>query len=66
MAKKIPLIAIPEELTTQYGRSPSYRKIWLAAADARFPADHLENGRWLADPADVAAAFGLNDEQIAA
>jgi hypothetical protein len=62
MSKKIPMIVIPGKLTTQYGRSPSYRRIWLAAADARFPADQLENGRWLADPADVAAAFGLSDD----
>ena len=66
MSKLIPLIAIPRVLVTRYGRSPSRRKIWEAAADARFSAEQLENGRWLADPAEVAAAFGLNDEQIAA
>ena len=62
MAKKIPLISIPGALTAQDGRSPSYRKIWLAAADARFPAEQLDNGRWLADPAEVAAAFKLDEQ----
>jgi hypothetical protein len=43
----------------RYGKSPTYRKIWEAAVDARFLANQLENGRYTADPDHVAEAFGM-------
>jgi hypothetical protein len=55
------LTAIPNELMSRYGRTPSYEKIRKAAIDARLPAVQAKNGRWQADPADVAELFELTE-----
>ena len=65
MSEKIPLAAIPRALMARYGKSPAYRKVWEGAVDARFPTDQLENGRYAADPDDVAEAFGLSEPTTA-
>jgi hypothetical protein len=59
--RKRDLIAVREKLQQNYGRSPSYGQIWLAAANGKIPARRV--GRtWEVDDADlpaVAAHFGL-------
>jgi hypothetical protein len=53
---RIPLTGLAARIAEQNGgRAPSYRKLYQAALDARFPVER-ENGRLYVRSADVGAA----------
>jgi hypothetical protein len=64
MNTRIPLTKLGRRLAALTGqRAPSYRSLYVAALDAKIPAEQQPNGRWDVDDADVpqiAEAFGLS------
>jgi hypothetical protein len=63
---KLALPGITKPLKDMYGDTPSYSRLWMAAASGRIPAERLPTGRWLVRVADlpaIAEHFGLIEPQ---
>ena len=53
MAGHQPLTFLPHALSEAGYRSPGYRHLFEAAREGWIPVEHLGNGRWVFDPADL-------------
>ena len=68
MSDRRPIIELPRILNEAGFESATYRQLYLAAVNGRFPAKRASNGRWSFDVADlpeIAEAMGLCDAHAA-
>lgn len=53
MANRLPLPELPGVLIEAGYETPTYRTLYEAARDRRYPAQRGKGGRWTFDPQDI-------------